>query len=77
MAVNKTQVKSALRQMSPRRVADLERRVADLEADLAQMRRHNLRLAEIVDVVQELLVPLAQRDETAAAEAIERFRKSL
>ncbi len=55
----------------------LEQRVADLEADLAEMRQHQLRLAELTDVVQELLVPLASRDEQAVSEAVERFRKSL
>jgi hypothetical protein len=58
-------------------VQRLEQRVADLEADLAEMRRHNLRLAEIVDVVQELLVPMANRDEAAMQRAIERFQDSL
>lgn len=71
------QVKKVLRQISPQRISDLERRVADLEEDLAASRRHNMRLAELVDVVQELLIPLSSRDEEAAAEAIERFRKSL
>ncbi len=70
-------MKSMLRQWSPKRAAELEQRVKDLEADVAQMRRHNLRLAELTDVVQELLVPLASRDETAVASAIERFRASL
>lgn len=55
---------------------ELERRVADLEADLTQLRRHNLRLAEIADVVQELLVPMASRDEEAIQEAIKRFQET-
>lgn len=58
-------------------VQRLEQRVADLEADLAEMRRHNLRLAELADVVQELLVPMANRDEAAVQRAIERFQESL
>lgn len=70
-------MKNVLRQMSPKRMAELEQRVADLEADLAQVRRHNLRLAELTDVVQELLVPLASRDEAAVKAAVERFRESL
>lgn len=70
-------MKNVLRQMSPKRMAELEQRVADLEADLAQVRRHNLRLAELTDVVQELLVPLALRDEAAVKAAVERFRESL
>ena len=55
----------------------LEQRVADLEADMTEMRRHHLRLAELTDVVQELLVPLSTRDEAAVQDALERFRKSL
>jgi hypothetical protein len=58
-------------------VRRLEQKVADLEADLAEMRRHNLRLAELADVVQELLVPMANRDEAAMQQAIERFQESL
>jgi len=58
-------------------VRRLEERVADLEADVAEMRRHNVRLAELADVVQELLVPMASRDETKIQEAIERFQESL
>jgi len=58
-------------------IRSLEERVGDLEADLAEVRRHNVRLAEIVDVIQELLVPMAGRDEAAIAAAIERFQRSL
>lgn len=57
--------------------ARLERRIAALEADVTQLRRHNLRLAEIVDVVQELLVPMAQRDQDRIDEAIAKFNRSL
>ena len=68
---------TGLRPSSHAAVKRLEQRVADLEADIAEMRQHNLRLAELVDVVQELLVPLADRDETTVQAAVERFRKSL
>ena len=57
--------------------ADLARRVEALEADVLELRRHNVRLAEIADVVQELLVPLASRDQARIDEAIEKFSKSL
>jgi hypothetical protein len=56
---------------------DLVRRVEALEADVLELRRHNVRLAEIADVVQELLVPLASRDQARIDEAIEKFSKSL
>jgi hypothetical protein len=55
----------------------LARRVEALEADVLELRRHNVRLAEIADVVQELLVPLASRDQARIDEAIEKFSKSL
>ncbi len=68
----------SLRPGSSRAARDrLEQRVAELEADMASMRRHNVRLAEIADVVQELLVPMASRDEAAIQQAIERFQESL
>lgn len=71
-------VKDLLRSESGRStIARLEQRVTDLEADLTELRRHNLRLAELTDVVQELLVPLASRDEESVHAAVERFRKSL
>lgn len=66
-----------LRPGSNAAVRRLEERVRDLEADVAEMRQHQLRLAELADVVQELLVPASQRDEAAVAEAVERFRKTL
>jgi uncharacterized protein YhaN len=66
-----------LRPASGDAVSRLEQRVADLEADLAEVRRHHLRLAELTDIVQELLVPMASRDEERIAEAIEHFRKTL
>ncbi len=66
-----------LRPSSSSTVRRLEERVADLEADLAEMRQHQLRLAELADVVQELLVPVAQQDREAVQAAVERFRKSL
>jgi hypothetical protein len=56
---------------------ELARRVEALEADVLELRRHNVRLAEIADVVQELLVPLASRDQARIDEAIEKFSRSL
>jgi hypothetical protein len=56
---------------------DLHQRVADLEADVLELRRHNLRLAEIVDVVTELLVPMSSRDQDKVEAAIEKFNESL
>ncbi len=59
------------------RHAELERRVADLEAEVSEMRRHNLRLAELTDVVEELLVPMSGRDEERIRQAIDQFNASV
>jgi DNA repair exonuclease SbcCD ATPase subunit len=55
----------------------LRRRVAELEAEMQESRRLNRRLAELTDVVQELLVPVAQRDEEKLREYLARYAASL
>jgi hypothetical protein len=37
--------------------------VAELEEEMQETRRLNRRLAELMDVVEELLVPLSQQDQ--------------
>ena len=55
----------------------LRERVAVLEDEVQECRQLNLRLAELTDVVQELLLPVAQRDEKRVAELMERYAKGL
>lgn len=57
--------------------SDLADRVARLEREVADLRRHNLRLAELADLVQELLVPMAQRDQERVDAAIAALQDSL
>ena len=59
------------------RVRELTERVEQLEADLAEVRRHNLRLAELADVVQELLIPMVDQDRERVDRAIQKFQDSL
>lgn len=68
-------LKSAVRRY--RGTGDLARRVAELEAEVQECRQLNLRLAELTDVVGELLLPAAERDETRIAEVLERYRHSV
>ena len=56
-------------------VEALRERVDELEEEVQECRQLNLRLAELTDVVQELLLPLAQRDEARLAAAVERLDK--
>jgi hypothetical protein len=55
----------------------LAARVSELEDEVQECRQLNLRLAELTDVMQELLLPVAQRDEERVAELMERYQKSL
>lgn len=58
-------------------VVDLRRRVKRLENEVQECRALSLRLAELTDLVTELLIPVAQRDEAKVAELVERYQKSL
>ena len=58
-------------------LGELVRRVEALESEIEELRQQNLRLAEIADVVQELLVPLSSRDQARVDAAIEKFSQSL
>jgi hypothetical protein len=62
---------------SRREVAAQRRRVAELETEMQEARRLNRRLAELTDVVQELLVPIAQRDEEKVRRYLDRYSTAL
>lgn len=55
----------------------LERRVKRLEDEIQECRATSLRLAELLDVMTELVLPAAQRDERQLAEALQRYQQSL
>jgi hypothetical protein len=50
--------------------------IRDLKDAVHENRRLNRRVAELTDVVAELLVPLADRDEEKARELLARYRES-
>lgn len=56
---------------------ELRRRVARLEAEVQECRALNVRLAELTDIVTELLLPVAARDEEKLARLLERYRESI
>jgi len=58
-------------------IEELRARVDVLEEEVQECRQLNLRLAELTDVVQELLLPVAQRDDAKVAEVVERYSKGL
>lgn len=58
-------------------VAELRRRVTELENEMQEARRLQRRLAELTDVVQELLIPLSQRDQERVDAIIAKYADAL
>lgn len=58
-------------------VAQLRSSVAELDDEMQEARRLNRRLAEITDIVQELLLPTDQRDEARLRERLDSYASSL
>ena len=55
----------------------LRERVAVLEDEVQECRQLNLRLAELTDVVQELLLPVAARDEARIGAVLEKYSRGI
>jgi hypothetical protein len=79
-------VKDNLRQRVTRRVVnaagggmvdDLLARIEQLEDEVQENRNLNLKLAELIDVVQELLIPVASQDKERLEAALAKFERSL
>ncbi len=58
-------------------LATLRRRMAELENEVQEARHLNKRLAEIADVVAEVLLPAEQRDEDRLREVLARYDSTL
>lgn len=58
-------------------IARLRSRIATLEEEMQESRQLNRRLAELTDVVEELLIPISQRDEEKIREHLDRYSASL
>ena len=53
----------------------LPKRILDLEDAVMENRQLNRQLAELTDILAELLVPATQRDEEKLAELLRRYRE--
>ena len=54
--------------------AELRRRVAALEREVQECRALNVRLAELTDIVTELLLPVEARDEETLRRLLDKYR---
>jgi hypothetical protein len=79
--INRTNIREGLQRFGPVRlrieVARLSKRVAELEDEVKECRRDQHRLAELTDVVQELLIPLSRRDQAAVHEVLAKYTEQL
>ena len=60
-----------------KRVDELQAEVRGLDGEVQETRRLNRRLAEIIDVVQEVLVPAANRDDERLRRLLDEYSKRL
>ena len=60
-----------------RQAPRLEQRIRELEEEVQECRQVNLRLAELMDVVAELLLPVAQQDPARVEELLARYHESV
>lgn len=72
-------LKQALTRLRPREreIQELRTRIEAMEQQLVEARRHQLRTAELTDVVEALLVPLARGDQDALDQVLRRYTDTL
>ena len=70
-------VERVARAVAGDRLDQLQRRLEDLEAEVQECRQLNVRLAEVTDLVEQLLLPAAAQDEQQLAAAVEKYTRSL
>ncbi|MET0838036.1 MAG: DUF6752 domain-containing protein [Marmoricola sp.] len=59
------------------RLDNLQRRLDELEAEVQECRQLNLRLAEVTDLVEQLLLPIAAQDQEKIAAAVEKYSRAM
>lgn len=55
----------------------LQHRLDVLEAEVQECRQLNVRLAEVTDLVEQLLLPIAAQDQEAVAAAVEKYTRTI
>lgn len=63
-------------QQADNQIRELQDRVAGLESEIREAQRLNRRIAEVTDIVQEVLLPAADRDDARLKEVLTRYADS-
>jgi hypothetical protein len=70
-------VERMARAIAGERLDALQRRLEDLEAEVQECRQLNIRLAEVTDLVEQLLLPIAAQDQEKIAVAVEKYNRTM
>ena len=70
-------VERMARAVAGERLDALQRRLEDLEAEVQECRQLNIRLAEVIDLVEQLLLPIAAQDQEKIAAAVEKYNRTI
>jgi hypothetical protein len=70
-------VERVARAVAGDRLDNLQRRLDELEAEVQECRQLNLRLAEVTDLVEQLLLPMAAQDQERIAAAVEKYSRAM
>ncbi len=65
------------RAVAGERLDALQQRLEHLEAEVQECRQLNIRLAEVTDLVEQLLLPIAAQDQEKIAEAVEKYNRTI
>jgi hypothetical protein len=70
-------VERMARAVAGERLDELQNRLQDLEAEVQECRQLNIRLAEVIDLVEQLLLPIAAQDQEKIAAAVEKYNRTI
>ena len=70
-------VERVARAVAGDRLDELQQRLEELQVEVQECRQLNIRLAEVTDLVEQLLLPMAAQDQEKIAAAAEKYTKSL
>ena len=70
-------VERMLRAVAGHRLDELQQRLEELEAEVQECRQLNIRLAEVTDLVEQLLLPMVAQDQEKIAAAVEKYTRTI
>ena len=70
-------VERIARAVAGEQLDELQRQFEALEAEVQECRQLNIRLAEVTDLVEQLLLPIAAQDQEKIAAAVEKYNRTI